>query len=112
MSALAIILCIVCQLFLVVGQLFLKRAMAPDKPTTWQRTALRLVPGIACMTLWFFLWLGLLEKLELSHIFPFEGLNPPILVLAAVVFFKERMTPSAWLGMGLITAGIVLVSGS
>jgi uncharacterized membrane protein len=64
------------------------------------------------MTLWFFLWLGLLEKLELSHIFPFEGLNPPILVLAAAVFFKERLSPSAWLGMALITAGIVLVTGS
>lgn len=112
MSTLAIILCIVCQLFLVVGQLFLKRAMDPKKAGGWARTALRLVPGIACMTIWFFLWLGLLEKLELSHIFPFEGLNPPILVLAAGIFFKERLAPSAWLGMGLITVGIVLVTGS
>jgi undecaprenyl phosphate-alpha-L-ara4N flippase subunit ArnE len=111
-STLAIILCIVCQLFLVVGQLFLKRAMDPKKPGGWGRLALRLAPGIGCMTIWFFLWLGLLEKLELSRIFPFEGLNPPILVLGAVVVFKEKLAPSAWLGMGLITVGIVLVTGS
>jgi uncharacterized membrane protein len=112
MTAVAIILCIVCQLFLVVGQLFLKHAMNPMENPTWRKTAMRLVPGIACMTIWFFLWLGLLEKLELSHIFPFEGLNPALMVLGAWFFFKERLSVRAWSGIALITIGIVLVSGS
>ena len=112
MTAVAIVLCVVCQLFLVVGQLMLKHAMNPKAGGSWRGTAVRLVPGIACMTVWFFLWLGLLEKLELSHIFPFEGLNPALLVLGAWFFFRERVTVRAWVGIGLITAGVVLVSGS
>jgi uncharacterized membrane protein len=106
---LAIALCILCQLFLVTGQLFLKRAMHGHS-LTWRSTAMRLIPGIAFMSAWFFLWLGLLETWELSHIFPFEGLNPALLVLGAWFFFKEKLTPGAWMGIVLITLGIILVA--
>lgn len=106
MSAGLITLCIVCQVFLVAGQLLLKRAMADEQAA---KTALRLTPGIACMTAWFFLWLGLLAQLDLSKIFPFEGLNPALMILAAALFLKERITWTTWAGMALITAGIMLV---
>jgi uncharacterized membrane protein len=112
LTALAIVLCLVCQLFLLIGQLFLKRAMTPmaDTPANPRLLAIRLIPGIACMTLWFFLWLGLLQSWELSRIFPFEGLNPALLVLAAWFFLKERVSVGAWIGIGLITVGIMLVA--
>jgi uncharacterized membrane protein len=109
LTALAIILCLICQLFLVVGQLFLKRAMTGQQVSRKQ-TAIRLIPGIACMTAWFFLWLGLLQSWDLSRIFPFEGLNPALLVLGAWFFLKERLSAGAWVGIGLITVGIVLVA--
>lgn len=113
MTWLAISLCVLCQLLLVAGQLLLKHAMAPvGGAGSWTRTAARLAPGIACMTAWFFLWLGLLEQWDLSKIFPFEGLNPVLLVIAAWVVFKERISRSAWIGVALIAAGIGLVSGS
>ena len=112
MTTLAITLCIVCQLFLVTGQLLLKHAMKPQEDATCRTTAIRLIPGIACMTAWFFLWLGLLEKLELSHIFPFEGLNPALMVIGAWIFFRERMTINAWIGIAVICVGIALVTGS
>jgi uncharacterized membrane protein len=113
-TAVAITLCILCQLLLVAGQLLLKHAMTPkaEEAASWRRTAVRLAPGIACMTAWFFLWLGLLEQWDLSKVFPFEGLNPVLLVIAAWLVFKERMSRSAWVGVALIAAGIVLVSGS
>ena len=107
MSAWLITLCVVCQVFLVAGQLFLKRAMAAEASVPWTRTALRLAPGIGCMTAWFFLWLGLLAQLELSKIFPFEGLNPALMILAAAVFLRERITWTTWAGMALITAGML-----
>ncbi len=109
MTALAIVLCVACQLFLVIGQLFLKRAMTP---VTGERKsmAVRLIPGIGCMTIWFFLWLGLLQSWDLSRIFPFEGLNPALLVLGAWIFLKERVSAGAWVGIGLITVGIMLVA--
>jgi uncharacterized membrane protein len=111
MRPLAIVICVVCQLFLVAGQLWLKHAMK-GSGGGWRRMVVRLAPGVACMTAWFFLWLGLLERLELSRVFPFEGLNPALVVLGAWVVFRERMGASAWVGIGLITAGVVLVSGS
>jgi uncharacterized membrane protein len=114
MSALAIALCVACQLFLVVGQVLLKHAMAPATAEAGLR-AVRVKPlawGIASLAAWFFLWVGLLQQWELSRLFPFEGLNPAILVLAAWVFLKERIPAVAWVGIALITAGVVLVSGS
>jgi uncharacterized membrane protein len=100
-----IALCVLCQLFLVCGQLLLKRAMnaAPVKFGT-------LTGGIALLTAWFFLWLWLLSRWDLSRLFPFEGLNPALVVLGARLFLKERVTPSAWIGIALISAGVALVS--
>ena len=114
MTAVAIGLCVLCQLLLVAGQLLLKHAMT-DKPgsaNAWTRTAARLVPGVVLMSAWFFLWLGLLEQWDLSKVFPFEGLNPVLLVIGARLFFKERMSGLAWAGVGLIALGIALVSSS
>ena len=64
------------------------------------------------MALGFFLWLGLMSRFELSYLFPFEGLDRLLLVGAAWVVLKERMTPTLWLGVVLITTGIFLVSVS
>jgi uncharacterized membrane protein len=107
MTAVAIALCLLCQLFLVVGQLLLKRAM--------NATPLRagsLAAGIALLAAWFFLWLGLLANWELSHLFPFEGLNPALLVFGAWLFLKERVPLTGWIGIALISVGVALVSAS
>jgi undecaprenyl phosphate-alpha-L-ara4N flippase subunit ArnE len=113
-TAFGITLAIVCQLFLVVGQLLLKRGMnAVDAiPRITRRIAGNLTVGILCLTLWFFLWLGLLARWDLSKLFPFEGMDPALLVLGAWIFLKEKLTPATWLGIALISAGIALVSGS
>jgi uncharacterized membrane protein len=114
LSTLAIILCLLCQLFLVVGQVLLKRAMAPATPEAGLRAVRvrELALGIGCLAAWFFLWVGLLQQWELSQLFPFEGLNPALLVLAAGVFLRERLSLSAWIGIALTTVGVILVSGS
>ncbi len=107
MTVFAIALCVVCQLFLVTGQLLLKRAM--------NATPVRygvLAGGIALLAAWFFTWLYLLKSWELSHLFPFEGLNPALLVLGASLFLKERVPLLAWAGVGLISIGVALVAGS
>jgi undecaprenyl phosphate-alpha-L-ara4N flippase subunit ArnE len=66
--------------------------------------------GIGCLTAWFFLWLGLLGQWELSRLFPFEGLNPALLLIGAWLVLKEKVPPSAWLGIVLISTGIALVA--
>ena len=97
----------------VVGQVLFKVAMNQTNGD-WRLS--RFLPifsaGIATMALGFFLWLGLMARFDLSYLFPFEGLDRLLLVFAASVVLKERMTPTLWLGVVLITAGIFLVSVS
>jgi uncharacterized membrane protein len=103
----AVAACILCQLLLVAGQLVLKRTMkAPPI-----RYGL-LICGIVLLTGWFFIWLELLAKWDLSRLFPFEGLNPALVVIGASIFLKERLPSAAWIGILLISAGVALVSVS
>ena len=110
MTFLAIILCIGAQLFLVSGQLLFKHAMSKDVMQPASRRARNLALGIATPTFLFFLWLGLLKNWDLIRIFTLEVLNPLILVLAAWLVLHEQLTIESWIGVGLITGGIVLVA--
>jgi uncharacterized membrane protein len=106
-TGIAILLCLLCQLFLVSGQILLKRGM---KATPLRKGSL--AGGIALLAAWFFFWLGLLSQWDLSRIFPFEGLNPVLVVLGASLLLKERVPLTGWAGILLISFGVALVSGS
>jgi len=109
-SLFAIFLCIVCQLLIVVGQLLLKHAVGGQAKTPHPVRNFTL--GIVCMTVWFFLWLGLMGKWDLSKLYPFEGLNPAMMAIGAWLVLKEKLPLTAWLGLALVCVGIVIVSGS
>ena len=110
MTALAIFLCVAAQLFLVTGQLLFKHAMNEAEPKPLSARVRLLSVGIASQSVWFFLWLGLLQKWELSRIFPFEGMNPLLLVICAWLVLRETLTVGSWVGIALITAGLTLVA--
>jgi undecaprenyl phosphate-alpha-L-ara4N flippase subunit ArnE len=101
-----------CQVLLVVSQLFLKHAMNLARHTPAPRSRVALFGGlfVAATTLWFLLWLGFLQVMPLSQVLPWEGLSPALLVLGAAVFLREKISRSTWLGIALISAGVVLVS--
>ena len=114
MTALAVVLVLISQLAQVGGQILLKHGMSlvgkPSRrtgPILWG-----LGGGIALLTAWFGLWMGLLQKLDLSLLYPFTGLSPVLMVLAAGVFLRERADWRTWLGVSLITAGTVIVAFS
>lgn len=97
---------------IVAGQLLLKLALnrhgeGTGRPVAWIFTA-----SIFSMAVSFFLSLGLLQKLELSYLFPFNGLNVIITVAGSVLFLKEKLSPTLVVGVVLITAGVILVSAS
>lgn len=114
MNWVAICLILLSVSALVVGQVCLKHAtnLASDGITTRSRAAGMFAAGIGAMTLWFFLWLGLLQRLDLSYLYPFEALSAVFVCLAGSVFLRERLTPRLWLGVFLITLGVFLVSAS
>jgi uncharacterized membrane protein len=99
-------------LFLVGGQLFFKHAMNPKSSQPRSAMVRNIFLGIVLQSIWFFLWLGLLQRYALSRIFPFEGLNPAMLVLCAWIFLKERLPAGAWVGLGMICVGLAVVAGS
>ncbi len=103
-------LILLAQVALVAGQLFLKHGMTATASRGGGRRAARsIAAGLAMLTLWFLIWMGLLQKLDLSYVYPFEGLSPLLLVLAARVILNETLTWRAGLGLSLITLGTILV---
>ena len=129
MSPLILILIVTSLLAYVAGQLLLKVAMA-DEDEAETGTSSNGVPvlladkiprrkriafftaSIACMTVTFFINLGLLQKLDLSFLFPFQGLSVIIVTFGASIFLKERLTATLVIGALLITIGVMLVSTS
>ncbi|MEI9896477.1 MAG: hypothetical protein WDN28_22110 [Chthoniobacter sp.] len=96
----------------VAGQLFFKHAMGGLWERARGRAWLALGAGVAVMALSFFLWMGLLPQGALSQLYPFEALTRILLLAAAGLFFREKITPQLWGGVLLISAGIALVAVS
>jgi len=92
----------------LAGQIFFKHAMGGREGNK----GTMLTAGIAVKAVGFFLWVGLLSRYDLSFLYPFEGLQGVVLMFAASIFLKEKMTLNLWMGVALISAGIMLVSRS
>ena len=115
MTATALFLIFVALATLTAGQILLKLALSDDGPSkdlSRQRRVGIFATGILGMTISFFVNLGLLQKLDLSQIFPFQGLSVLVVTFLASYFLKERLTFPLILGTLLITAGVMLVSAN
>jgi drug/metabolite transporter (DMT)-like permease len=112
MSLTVWILLIISQIALVAGQIYLKHAMARRERENNAGWITTLVIGIATMTVWFLLWLGIMPHVELSKQMPLEGITPLLIVLGAAVFLHERLNWNGWAGVGLTCVGVLLVSVS
>ena len=112
MSLLIVLLIVVSLVAFVAGQILLKHAMESTVRGGYgQRTfAFFIVAGTATMAVSYFLNLGLLQRLELSYLYPFQGLSVIFISAAAAILLREKLTPQLIVGSVLITAGVVLVS--
>jgi undecaprenyl phosphate-alpha-L-ara4N flippase subunit ArnE len=108
MTPLAFLLVLISETCEGAGQIFFKHAMS-GKNGIRKGT---LTAGVAAKAVAFFLWIGLMSKVDLSYLYPFDGLNRILLVIAAWIFLKEKMTLNLWVGVVLISAGVLLVSRS
>ncbi|EDY21085.1 conserved hypothetical protein [Chthoniobacter flavus Ellin428] len=114
MTALLIVLSLVT---IVAGQLLLKAAMNKlgefPKGDPRRRQAWWIFAGsIFSMTISFFVNIGLLQKLELSYLFPFQDLSVILIAVCSAYFLKERLSATLITGILLVTAGVILVSAS
>jgi uncharacterized membrane protein len=113
-SFLAFLFIVISLLTLVAAQLILKRAMefsARNGMRSWYFLS-RVAIGTALMTVSFFLTLGLLQRFDLSYLYPFQGLSVIFITILAAVVLREKLSVRLTVGALLITAGIVLVSMS
>jgi uncharacterized membrane protein len=62
------------------------------------------------MTISFFITLGLLQRFDLSYLYPFQGMSVIFITLMAAVVLKEKLNLRLTIGALLLSAGIVLVS--
>ncbi len=112
MNAISLSLILCAELFAVTGQILLKLAMNQKNSLAPRRAPRLFFTAIAAQTVGFAIWIGLMPKFNLSYLYPFEGLSRIMLAVAAALFLKEKMTPRLWLGVLLISFGVILVSKS
>ena len=113
MSILAFVLIVVSLLSFVVAQLILKRAMEVSTIGLRNSRFVSLAAiGTALMTVSFFLTLGLLQRFDLSYLYPFQGLSVIFIAVTAAIVLKEKLSLRLIAGTVLISAGVVLVSMS
>ncbi len=108
MTLISALLIFVALILYILGQLFLKHAMESDLRSA--RFAKFFGAGLATMTFSFFITLGLLQRFDLSYLYPFQGLSVVIISILAAVILREKLTPRLFLGAALISGGVVLVS--
>jgi uncharacterized membrane protein len=110
----AFLLIVVSLLSFVVAQLLLKKAMESTAAYGMRnpRFISLVAAGVALMTVSFFLTLGLLQRFDLSYLYPFQGLSVIFITGMAAAVLKERLNLRLIAGAALITIGIVLVSMS
>jgi uncharacterized membrane protein len=114
MTSISFVIVLIALATVVAGQLVLKKAMDIFN-TVGHRHSDFLRPfalGIFLMTVQFFLNLGLLQRYDLSFIYPFQGLSVIMIAIAAAVVLREKLTMQLTIGSALISIGIVLVSMS
>lgn len=92
-----------------IGQFLLKYGLDHG---TKRKQFMFISSGVASMTVSFFLNIGLLEKLDLSYLYPFQGLNVLFIVFGGFFFLKEHLSPALITGALLIAAGVMMVSAT
>lgn len=100
-----------------LGQYFLKTAAnsAGSNSTivSFYTSALlnyRMFIALLCYGVSFLIWIKVLSFYELSFARPFVGFGYVITALLALFFLEERISAVRWLGIGLIVAGIAVMS--
>jgi drug/metabolite transporter (DMT)-like permease len=69
-----------------------------------------LLLGVALQATFFFMYLTLLSRAQVSQVLPMTALDYVVVALLARLVLAEAVTPARWAGIALIIVGVVLVS--
>lgn len=114
------LLVLITTLCTIGGQLILKRAMVTLKPLQSQGVLEFLFGAALSPLVWaalmlqvlgYVAWMFVISREKLSVAFALSGSTFYLLMAAASWFFYgERLVPLQWLGLALISVGVVLVT--
>lgn len=114
MNASAYLLLIIAILLGVAGQLLLKYGMSQqpgfkikELPSLVKNSPV--VGGFLLYGLSTLMYFKVLANLDLSLAYPTVSLGYVLVVLFSKFFFKERVTLTRWLAVGIICFGVILV---
>lgn len=57
-------------------------------------------------------WLAALSKADLSYTYPMISIGYIVIAIASMVIFKEHISVTRWIGIGVICSGVFLMSKS
>jgi drug/metabolite transporter (DMT)-like permease len=66
--------------------------------------------GVVFQASFFFMYLTLLSRADVSQILPMTAIDYIVVALLAQTLLAEVVTPARWAGIGLIVTGVLLVS--
>lgn len=69
-----------------------------------------LLLGVALQATFFFMYLTLLSRAQVSQLLPMTALDYVVVALLARIVLAEAVTPARWAGIALIIVGVILVS--
>ncbi len=109
MNLTALLLILIAHASNVTGQIILKTALlATGRAERVSRFGL----AIAGMTLSFFMTLGLLQRFDLSFLYPFQASGLIMMAIGTRIFLGEKLSRRNLAAMAVIVAGVALVSTS
>ena len=68
--------------------------------------------GVALQASFFFLYLPLLSRAEVSQLLPMTAMDYIVVALLAQWLLAEAVTPARWAGIGFIAVGVLLITRS
>lgn len=89
----------------VIGNLFLTFGMRSEAGilSPW------IFLGVVLLALWTLARMALLSWADLTFVLPVTAIGYPLSAAVGKIFLNEQVTPSRWVGTGLILAGAILV---
>lgn len=107
----------------VVGQVLLKKGMlnAGKIPSTDLRNLLTfliktmilnpfILSGLFLAVFSTMCWMVTVSKLSLGFAYSFVSLAFPLVMLMSVVFFKENVSITTWIGMAILMIGLFVIA--
>lgn len=69
----------------------------------------RVITGMLCYAIALILWLGAMSTLNISFMYPLLSLAYVLTAIFALIYLKESITVSHWIGIACIVVGCFLI---